>query len=417
MSILILDYDYLKSKNLFPEYQPFDKNDNFLKTGLIFIIPNYIHKQMTYLPFEERLNFLKSNNFKESILEHIQFNINQIKKKIYFSLHKNFIQYINKILSSLYQNFPHNYKIVLKSSFPLNNKYLPIIIKYFSFPVYDNKTQKIFFFRDNNNDKFINKEQSLHLYNKIKQDILKLKKDEIINCEVYIHFTQKTIDELRKINLKVFEHKNTFEGLEQSDKFIINNIKPYKDSSLITLEMCKKDLKIGDNDSVDVVFSKYTFHTHPNKTYDKFEVKYAWPSSNDFESFISLFLDNITIFHVTCTLEGAYFTTVNSAFMEFLYNFSDDDYSYICQNFYNICYPSYDIDRQKLNHKCPNSPENFLKLVNNQKIKFHNKEYPPIFNVKFLSWDEFSNKKIFKIPYYSDENMSCAISDVPKNLS
>ena len=53
---------------------------------------------------------------------------------------------------------------------------------------------------------------------------------------------------------QVFEHKNTFEGLEQSDKFVINNIKPYKDSSLITLEMCKKDLKIGDNDSVDVVF-------------------------------------------------------------------------------------------------------------------------------------------------------------------
>ena len=156
MSILILDYDYLKSKNLFPEYQPFDKNDNFLKAGLIFIIPNYIHKQMTYLPFEERLNFLKSNNFKESILEHIQFNVNQIKKKIYFSLHKNFIQYINKILSSLYQNFPHNYKIVLKSSFPLNNKYLPITIKYFSFPVYDNKTQKIFFFRDNNNLPFKN---------------------------------------------------------------------------------------------------------------------------------------------------------------------------------------------------------------------------------------------------------------------
>ena len=66
MSILILDYDYLKSKNLFSEYQSFHQNDNFLKSGLIFIIPNYIHKQMIYLPFEERLNFLKSNKYKFS---------------------------------------------------------------------------------------------------------------------------------------------------------------------------------------------------------------------------------------------------------------------------------------------------------------------------------------------------------------
>ena len=42
MSILILDYDYLSTKNLFPQFKKEKNNDSFLKSGIIFIIPNYI---------------------------------------------------------------------------------------------------------------------------------------------------------------------------------------------------------------------------------------------------------------------------------------------------------------------------------------------------------------------------------------
>ena len=410
MSILILDYDYLSTKNLFPQFKKEKNNDSFLKSGIIFIIPNYIEKQMIHLPIEERLLFLSSNNFKESIMYTINFNVNQIKRKIYFQLSKHFIQFIEKILESLYQNFPHDYKIVLECDLPLNKKYLSSVSKFFSFPIFDKKNQKILFFRFNNIDIKNDSTHTLHLYQKIKNDIINLKHEEIINCEIFINFDTQAIHVLKNLHLKIFEHKQKFKGLEQSDKFSIKDIKPYKGSSLITLELCTKNLKIGDDDSVDVVFSKYTFHTHPNKTYEKFEVKFAWPSSNDFDSFISLFLNNITIFHVTCTLEGAYF-------MPYLYDFSDEDYSQICQQFYNICYPSYDIERRKENHKCPNTPNDFLKIVNYQKFKFNNKEYPPIFNVQFLPWNKFTSKNIFKIPYYSDENMSCAVSDVQKVIS
>jgi hypothetical protein len=234
-----------------------------------------------------------------------------------------------------------------------------------------------------------------------------------INCSVRVKLTDSAIKKLKLLTSKIFESQNHFEGLEISDKFSIGEISSGDDGKvLVTLCINEKDSKVGEDDSVDVVFSKYTYHTHPKKTYDKFEVLYAWPSWQDFESFLILFKSGITIFHITSTLEGAYITTINPRIFPYLSTWNFDDITEIIKENYDWMYPSYDIERKHQNYLHPKDGFDFCNQINTKEIEFNKELFPPIFNVQLIPWNEFSEDNIFDVEYISGNNQTCSISDL-----
>jgi hypothetical protein len=355
MSILLLDYDYLISKKILTEYLPHFKH---LKNGkgLAIVIQTELYNKLQSLEIKNRQPVLESDEFKKQIIDFIPFSYDKNKKIIILYCNHTLTKYIKSLLQVLYENFPHNYNIVLNLDFT-NEKFsqnCKAIAPYFSFPLLDAVNKIVTFYRDNDLDHQFDSKDTLHLIEKILEDYEQMinKDVAVLKCNILVKFDQKSIEELRKLNSKVFERKHKFSGLEMSDKFQIKDISETKNNdTLITLTMNEGELKLGDNDSVDVVFSKYTYHTHPKKTYESFEVKLAWPSQSDFESFIILFKNNITIFHIVCTEEGIYASTINPNFIPYLQELDEDDLIKICEENFDIRYP----------HK--NEKKNKIKLI------------------------------------------------------
>jgi len=56
-----------------------------------------------------------------------------------------------------------------------------------------------------------------------------------------------------------------------------------------------------------LVESKFGYHTHPKTAYERNNVKIAWPSVDDYLSFLETIEKYHTLFHCVITLEGIYF--------------------------------------------------------------------------------------------------------------
>lgn len=415
MSIILFDYDYLLSKNINLLKNLNEKifQDDNNKRGLIIILPKDIVNKMKYLIQENREDFI-NNEMKNNIQEIIPFTYSPNKKEISIPLKnsKLFYNNVNDILKSIYENFPHNYKIKLEST--LNNPRNLELCKNFSYPILSGLNDNIYFFVKNDMNKPFNYETNKYLFNKVKLDYNILKQTGLssIPCHLYLNFDEKTINNLKLNANKIFEKEKKFDGLEISDKFKIKNISNNNDGKLITLEMHSLNPNIGNGDSVDVVFSKYTYHTHPKKTYEKFKVKLAWPSWQDFESFFILFKNGVTIFHLISTLEGAYILTINPKIIDYISNLSDSKVKRIVKKYYDINYPSYDKKYLKQNKSTPKTPEEFIDLVNNLKIKLKDVTLPPLFNVNFYPWNKFTEDVMIPINYLSGANQTCSYSDL-----
>jgi hypothetical protein len=414
-NLLLFDYDYLLNKNINLELN-FNNNDGH-KAIILQLKKPFFDKAIT-LETENRLNFLK-NNLKSNIISYYPFFFNKNKKQIIlYKSSKFFFLNIESILKILYQNFPHNYKILIY--IPLNDPQFSIksklISNYFSYPLISGLNYNVYFFTYNNLEKKLDSKTNLFLLKRLMTDYQKMidksHSSLTIPCYISIKFDNKTIKDLQLLPNKVFDD-TSFKGLEISDRFRISEISSKNNSTIITLSLPHhNNHKIGDDDSVDVVFSKYTFHTHPKKTYDKFEVLFAWPSWQDFESFLILYKNGITLLHLVSTIEGAYIIRINQSFIPFLNKLNDQDIRKIIKKFYDINYPSYDIERKNNNHKVPENPQDFIEKINKLEIKLNNKKIPKIFFVDFFEWKNLNENIEIPINYLSGSNQSCSISDI-----
>ena len=171
----------------------------------------------------------------------------------------------------------------------------------------------------------------------------------------------------------------------------------YIDKKLIhILDINKDSIIYGTDCGVDIVDGLYNFHSHPNDTYKKFNVKLGFPSAQDYIGFLIGYIDDDTIIHFVVTLEGIYIISISIELLDRNKKFNIDVICKFIENNYKINY----IEKY-----------NITKYINYIKtIKYKNYR---LFDINFLDWNE--KNKILKIPY-NKKNNNCISCQKTKDL-
>lgn len=203
-------------------------------------------------------------------------------------------------------------------------------------------------------------------------------------CNMYAQFAPETVVFFQKLNDKNIYPLETQKELTGCLR--VKNIIDNDGKFIFELHGDETSIKKGKDLEVDVVWSRFNFHTHPEKAYIVTgNVKYAWPSSQDFVGFLDL--DEHTIFHTLVSLEGIYTISFH---------------------------PNYHgnprrINRNKIlkmfhiSHHDAISPDEYIIKIN--QIKYKNE---PLFVVKYFSWERAT--EIFPI-FYSKNEDACLVTD------
>lgn len=197
-------------------------------------------------------------------------------------------------------------------------------------------------------------------------------------CSIYLQFDNETISKLKSIPI---EYDKEIGGiLDISNTIVINE-------KIIHIIHISK-LESGKHDTISLNASRYNFHSHPEKAYITYDVKNAWPSCQDYISYIAMGKD--VIFHCVTAIEGIYILSLTS--------FWSNNISHIKEDFL----------RQHLDvNKNSFTPEQYVEYVNNIKLK-----NLPVFKIIFLNWENIN--RIFKIEY-SKHGINCFHNDEIKN--
>lgn len=197
-------------------------------------------------------------------------------------------------------------------------------------------------------------------------------------CNIYARFTPKALTYLKKINdLKATK--------EKAGSLIVSNVAKENSKLIFELSPDPSNTKDGKSETVDAVWSRYNFHTHPKKAYENHGVTRGWPSSQDFVGFLQL--DNHTVFHTVVTLEGIYIISLSP---EWHGDIRKVDKKFVLNH--------YDID-----HKTKIDFKTYTKMINKKKYKGSQ-----LFVVDFLPWDSATDS--FPV-YYAKTNGKCLASE------
>jgi len=136
---------------------------------------------------------------------------------------------------------------------------------------------------------------------------------------------------MKKNNSNILKQKDIF----KIDKHTVTQLKKYPFSKCTlnknksctqkeiagSLSLIKNNLKLdkssiiyGNEEGVPIVKSFYNFHSHPKEAYEKYNVKYAIPSSQDYIGYIHSVYKHNTRCHFIAAIEGVYIISMSKSF-------------------------------------------------------------------------------------------------------
>jgi hypothetical protein len=217
--------------------------------------------------------------------------------------------------------------------------------------------------------------QCLHLIknnlNPYNSMIFKIDKTSINHLK-YTPFSACTINKNKTCTQK--EMAGSFEIIDVTEK------------GVYTLGIIPKSIIYGDEEGVPIVNSHYNFHSHPEEAYIAHNVINGIPSAQDYIGYIDSVYKNKTRCHFVAAIEGIYIISISKH-----HKIYPDVDSYFNQKniFFNFIKNKY--DESKFDNNI--SPEQYTTYINT--IKYNEKK---IFDLQFLDWNSFFEKKI-KIYY------------------
>lgn len=197
------------------------------------------------------------------------------------------------------------------------------------------------------------------------------------NCSLNFVIDYNTINYMRKLCFSGFtkNKNNTITQKEIAGNLFIN----YK-NIIPSLELKESSLKVGQEQEIEINSTLYNFHSHPKEAYIKNNVRFAWPSAQDYNGFFSSVKEDNSILHIVLTLEGIYIISISKESLDSIDKIDVDDVSNFIEN--NLYY------FEEINNK---SIQWYINIVNN--IKYKRKT---LFKVEYTEWDNIHNK-IFNI--------------------
>lgn len=294
------------------------------------------------------------------------------------------ISVLKKILELLKQNFPQD--VVIKISLRMKSPTKNIISLGFKNPsicpkfCFGGKVLCMY--------KYNKKSSKVSISSVTKEiEYVKNQKSEKY-CSMLLRFTDDSVKFLR--GLVDIERSCDSSGKcsqkEQSGRIFVGESKKDRGRIVFDLHVDNSSLLEGVEEEVDVVSSRYNFHTHPREAYVRHSVTNGWPSSTDYVGFYRLRKE--TIIHFVITLEGIYVLTFSPKWYK---NLNDVSQSYISRK-YNI------------DHKEPLKITDYVNKINNMDYKGKG----PVFIISFLSWDECG--EVFHV-FFPKTGNNCVMRD------
>lgn len=189
-------------------------------------------------------------------------------------------------------------------------------------------------------------------------------------------YAQRVLQKLSTQAGVTLNKDKTITQKEVSGGLKIINIKNDKEVPVFILGLDNSLTVYNQEEEADISPSLYNFHTHPKKAYIHHQVKFGWPSVDDYSAYLRSIEDNYTIFHLVASIEGVYIISLTPYYAIHL-NELNISYQFIAKN--------YDL------RKNVTSLKEYLNIVN--KIKYGDS---PIFEVQFSNWH---SSKIFEVCY------------------
>jgi hypothetical protein len=166
---------------------------------------------------------------------------------------------------------------------------------------------------------------------------------------------------------------------EIAGRFVIGKI---SDDLIHYLDVDKDSIIHGEEEGVKVAKGLYNFHSHPVEAYERNNVKFAWPSAQDYLGFLSSTVTYNTILHIVASVEGFYIISLHSDCVRNKEKIDKKMIEFIMKN-YSLQY--------KKNQGY--TPEVYIKYINS----IHYGKYS-VFFVQYFNW--YNAKTSFMVSYH-----------------
>ena len=195
-------------------------------------------------------------------------------------------------------------------------------------------------------------------------------------CELFIDLSPSAIDYLYNHTRYItFQFHNKQEQREISGRFQIeNNV-----NNTVILKVDESSVQKGEKESASYIESFGTFHTHPYDAYKKYKVCIAWPSADDYISFMYMYGLCCSGFHIVATLEGIYLISLQKYIPPGKIMNQFEKYKEKVEYHHGVDYPETsekcDIKTRQIDHE---KIKNYVKRINQKGM----------FNLVFTTWED-----------------------------
>ena len=360
MSFILVDCDHITCKK---------REENKLITGFLIKVKKEAVNTLNSLELKERKKYFDSEDFKKQVI---------CSSYIIFDKKRNIIYLSNKIKKV--------------------KDFLRFLLKEFKSGVFcvlfriDKKESTLDSFIENN---FVHP----HLTQKLSSgDIIPLsicltydRESKLTPVDVknsIIDIMSKKVQKTCSIQVSIGEKAKKYmkktckkgSNKEFSGELEIHKIHNSGNSDVIyEIGVIESSIQEGTDENVDVVASRYNFHSHPEEAYVRHSVHKAWPSGTDYIGFAKLSSD--TLLHIVSTLEGMYILTLTPEWQGKAHKLSRK-----VLKMFSIDHKEAKHDSESPIHKTKDgnlNPEGYVQKINKKRYKGSQ-----IFQIYFFRWNE-----------------------------
>jgi len=205
-------------------------------------------------------------------------------------------------------------------------------------------------------------------------------------CFLHAILTPKAIKFLKSTSISGYKKAGNGKIIqtEMGGELYVKNVESRNGNFVYRIDINLESVEMGKQESIDVIATRYNFHSHPRDAYIRHSVHNGWPSVTDFLGYLQM--GKNTIFHCVATLEGLYVISFGSYWSQRLDKISK---KFVDKN--------YEIDLKK-NY----TPKKYTEIVNNILYKGH-----PIYFVQYFSWEKADS--VIKV-FFPQIGSACIVS-------
>jgi hypothetical protein len=289
-------------------------------------------------------------------------------KGMYLHISSNNIQKIHETLDDIAKT--HDQReiyAVIDTSIPNINSVLKAISHFrFIEPEFYIKEKKKVLLLSKKNTIFNEPSENPILYAHLQSLLKNMEKD---TCSYRLRLSSILVKHLHKMvhHIKYDQKQKEFTGHLSVFKI------EYKDGEPVyVLDMDESQVYVGQDEEVDGANKPITFHTHPKEAYDKYSMKFAWPSQSDYITIYELIVRLKGVCHILAGIEGIYIIWIKPEHLMNLDLLKEKDERFIEQLAIKTSYPKE--ERPNLNI----TPQEY-------KVNLEKDESNP-FCIEFLEW-------------------------------